>query len=104
MYSESICTSSELLSLPKIGFNSCVILGNFSWRRKDIRIFSKKICCSAQPSQGPPPAWPGRAVAEPGHKTWDGQKPIAIVGSTGSIGTQVIIMIFSMKELTSETS
>ncbi|XP_057517697.1 1-deoxy-D-xylulose 5-phosphate reductoisomerase, chloroplastic [Amaranthus tricolor] len=67
--------------------------GNFSWRRKDIRIFSKKICCSAQPSQGPPPAWPGRAVAEPGHKTWDGQKPIAIVGSTGSIGTQTLDIV-----------
>ena len=39
--------------------------------------------------QGPPPAWPGRAVAEPGRKSWDGPKPISIVGSTGSIGTQV---------------
>lgn len=39
--------------------------------------------------QAPPPAWPGRAVAEPGRRLWDGPKPISIVGSTGSIGTQV---------------
>jgi len=39
--------------------------------------------------QAPPPAWPGRAVAEPGRRSWDGPKPISIVGSTGSIGTQV---------------
>jgi hypothetical protein len=41
--------------------------------------------------QAPPPAWPGRAVIEPGRKSWDGPKPISIVGSTGSIGTQVKI-------------
>lgn len=37
----------------------------------------------------PPPAWPGRAVPEETRKTWEGPKPISIVGSTGSIGTQV---------------
>ena len=56
-------------------------------KRKDNGVvYGKRINCSAQP---PPPAWPGRAVAEPGRKTWDGPKPISVVGSTGSIGTQV---------------
>lgn len=48
-------------------------------------ISGKRVQCSVQ---APPPAWPGRAVAE-ARKTWDGPKPISIVGSTGSIGTQV---------------
>ncbi|KAG6505042.1 hypothetical protein ZIOFF_037390 [Zingiber officinale] len=43
--------------------------------------------------QGPPPAWPGQAVAEPGRKSWDGPKPISIVGSTGSIGTQTLDIV-----------
>lgn len=43
--------------------------------------------------QAPPPAWPGRAVAEPGRRSLDGPKPISIVGSTGSIGTQVTRLI-----------
>ena len=38
---------------------------------------------------GPPPAWPGRATVEEGRKSWDGPKPISLIGSTGSIGTQV---------------
>ncbi|XP_078431064.1 1-deoxy-D-xylulose 5-phosphate reductoisomerase [Wolffia australiana] len=52
---------------------------------------SGRASCSAQ--QGPPPAWPGRAVAEPGHHVWDGPKPISIVGSTGSIGTQTLDIV-----------
>jgi len=43
--------------------------------------------------QAPPPAWPGRAVAEPGQRSWDGPKPISIVGSTGSIGTQTLDIV-----------
>lgn len=35
-----------------------------------------------------PPAWPGRAVPEAAKKR-DGPKPISLIGSTGSIGTQV---------------
>lgn len=62
--------------------------GGLSWKRKDCRAtYGRRVQCSAQPQ--PPPAWPGRAYPEPGRKTWDGPKPISIVGSTGSIGTQV---------------
>ncbi|KAF9625538.1 hypothetical protein IFM89_023849 [Coptis chinensis] len=39
------------------------------------------------------PAWPGRAVAEQGRKVLDGPKPISIVGSTGSIGTQTLDIV-----------
>ncbi|PWZ32257.1 1-deoxy-D-xylulose 5-phosphate reductoisomerase, chloroplastic [Zea mays] len=61
---------------------------DFTFQRKGKRAISlRRTCCSMQ--QAPPPAWPGRAVAEPGRRSWDGPKPISIVGSTGSIGTQV---------------
>lgn len=64
---------------------------DFSYKRRERRtISSKRTCCSIQ--QNPPPAWPGRAVPEPGRKSWDGPKPLSIVGSTGSIGTQVQIV------------
>lgn len=56
------------------------------WREKAVG-WSRRACCSMQ--QGPPPAWPGRAVVELGRRSWEGPKPIAILGSTGSIGTQV---------------
>ncbi|KAK4843723.1 hypothetical protein QYF36_011823 [Acer negundo] len=65
--------------------------GKCSWRRKDSGITVGRIVrCSAQP---PPPAWPGRAVPEQVQKTWDGPKPISIVGSTGSIGTQTLDIV-----------
>lgn len=53
--------------------------------------YSKRACCSFH--QAPPPAWPGRAVVEEGRKSWDGPKPISIVGSTGSIGTQTLDIV-----------
>ncbi|XP_026441824.1 1-deoxy-D-xylulose 5-phosphate reductoisomerase, chloroplastic-like [Papaver somniferum] len=56
-------------------------------KRKEI---GKGARCS---SQSPPPAWPGCAVTEPGRKVWDGPKPISIVGSTGSIGTQTLDIV-----------
>lgn len=64
--------------------------GGLSWKRKDCIQTFGRIRCSAQ---SPPPAWPGRAVVEPDYKPWDGQKPISIVGSTGSIGTQTLDIV-----------
>ncbi|KAF5961911.1 hypothetical protein HYC85_003120 [Camellia sinensis] len=65
--------------------------GGFALKRKDYgATFGKRIHCSAQQ---PPPAWPGRAVVEPDRKSWDGPKPISIVGSTGSIGTQTLDIV-----------
>ncbi|CAK9164268.1 unnamed protein product [Ilex paraguariensis] len=62
-------------------------MGGFALKRKaNGVVYGKRIHCSAQL---PPPAWPGRAVVEPHRKTFDGPKPISIVGSTGSVGTQV---------------
>ncbi|KAJ8553777.1 hypothetical protein K7X08_024455 [Anisodus acutangulus] len=60
-------------------------------RKESSGTFAKRVQCSAQPP--PPPAWPGRAVAEPGRQSWDGPKPISIVGSTGSIGTQTLDIV-----------
>ncbi|XP_042395312.1 1-deoxy-D-xylulose 5-phosphate reductoisomerase, chloroplastic-like [Zingiber officinale] len=60
-------------------------------KQKGATIQFWRACCSMQ--QGPPPAWPGQAVAEPGRKSWDGPKPISIVGSTGSIGTQTLDIV-----------
>ncbi|KAL6524462.1 hypothetical protein OROHE_016133 [Orobanche hederae] len=65
--------------------------GGFALKRKENECTaSQKIRCSAQP---PPPAWPGRAVVEPSRKSWDGPKPISVVGSTGSIGTQTLDIV-----------
>eukprot|EP01023_Acetabularia_acetabulum_P058770 TRINITY_DN698_c0_g1_i2.p1 TRINITY_DN698_c0_g1~~TRINITY_DN698_c0_g1_i2.p1 ORF type:complete len:491 (-),score=91.47 TRINITY_DN698_c0_g1_i2:528-1874(-) len=38
----------------------------------------------------PPPAWPGSAQIPTGYKNRDTPKPISILGSTGSIGTQTL--------------
>ncbi|KAL8465403.1 hypothetical protein ACS0TY_034782 [Phlomoides rotata] len=66
--------------------------GGLPLKRKEYRCtVAKRVHCSAQPP--PPPAWPGRAVVEPGRKTWDGPKPISIIGSTGSIGTQTLDIV-----------
>ncbi|KAL6493552.1 hypothetical protein OROGR_032331 [Orobanche gracilis] len=59
-------------------------------RKENETAASQKIHCSAQP---PPPAWPGRAVVEPSRKSWDCPKPISVVGSTGSIGTQTLDIV-----------
>ncbi|KAL6497469.1 hypothetical protein OROGR_029398 [Orobanche gracilis] len=65
--------------------------GGFALKRKENEsTVSQKIRCSAQP---PPPAWPGRAVVESNRKSWDGPKPISVVGSTGSIGTQTLDIV-----------
>ncbi|KAJ7515914.1 hypothetical protein O6H91_22G034400 [Diphasiastrum complanatum] len=49
----------------------------------------KGVSCSL--ASPPPPAWPGRAtVVGSRKKTWDGPKPISLIGSTGSIGTQTL--------------
>ncbi|KAL6006985.1 hypothetical protein ACLOJK_032481 [Asimina triloba] len=65
--------------------------GGFVLKRRDCgRAFARGARCSAE---APPPAWPGRAVAESGQKAWDGPKPISIVGSTGSIGTQTLDIV-----------
>ncbi|XP_008787962.1 1-deoxy-D-xylulose 5-phosphate reductoisomerase, chloroplastic [Phoenix dactylifera] len=63
----------------------------FPWKMKNHTGSCRRICCSMQ--QAPPPAWPGRAVAGSGRKSWDGPKPISIVGSTGSIGTQTLDIV-----------
>ncbi|KAG4118212.1 hypothetical protein ERO13_D11G000832v2 [Gossypium hirsutum] len=67
----------------------------FVWKRKGYgtaigRI--RRLQCSGQ-APHPPPAWPGLAFPHPGRKTWDGPKPISIVGSTGSIGSQTLDII-----------
>nr|ARA73613.1 1-deoxy-D-xylulose-5-phosphate reductoisomerase [Lepidium apetalum] len=64
-------------------------------RRNQGKDFAKGVKCSVkvEQQQSPPPAWPGRAVPEPPRQTWDGPKPISIVGSTGSIGTQTLDIV-----------
>ncbi|XP_077253656.1 1-deoxy-D-xylulose 5-phosphate reductoisomerase, chloroplastic-like [Tasmannia lanceolata] len=71
-------------TLPKLN-------GGFGMKRKENALtLVRRARCSAQV---PPPAWPGRAVLEPGRKVWDGPKPISVVGSTGSIGTQTLDIV-----------
>uniref|UniRef100_A0A7N0VFA2 1-deoxy-D-xylulose-5-phosphate reductoisomerase n=1 Tax=Kalanchoe fedtschenkoi TaxID=63787 RepID=A0A7N0VFA2_KALFE len=65
--------------------------GGFVVKRKDLGAWNgRRINCSAQ---APPSAWPGRAVPELAAKKWDGPKPISVVGSTGSIGTQTLDIV-----------
>lgn len=65
--------------------------GGFAFKRKESRCtVAQRVHCSAQT---PPPAWPGRAVPETGRKTWEGPKPISVIGSTGSIGTQTLDIV-----------
>ncbi|KAJ9568251.1 hypothetical protein OSB04_004217 [Centaurea solstitialis] len=66
--------------------------GGFCFKRKDVKFtIGKGVRCSAAPA--PPPAWPGTALVDPGVKNWEGPKPISIVGSTGSIGTQTLDIV-----------
>nr|CAF22092.1 1-deoxy-D-xylulose 5-phosphate reductoisomerase [Linum usitatissimum] len=67
--------------------------GGFSVKKKSSALSLRRIQCSVQQSQQPPSAWPGTAIPEPGRKIWDGPKPISIVGSTGSIGTQTLDIV-----------
>ncbi|KAF7825848.1 1-deoxy-D-xylulose 5-phosphate reductoisomerase, chloroplastic-like [Senna tora] len=43
--------------------------------------------------QSPPPAWPGRAIPDFETQKWNPPKPITILGSTGSIGTQTLNIV-----------
>nr|ABC74566.1 1-deoxy-D-xylulose-5-phosphate reductoisomerase [Picrorhiza kurrooa] len=95
----NLLSPSEIKSLSflessksKSNFNSFKLQGGFSLKRKENgRTAALRVQCSA--SAQPPPAWPGRAVANSGHKSWEGPKPISIVGSTGSIGTQTLDIV-----------
>ncbi|BBN18277.1 1-deoxy-D-xylulose-5-phosphate reductoisomerase [Marchantia polymorpha subsp. ruderalis] len=60
--------------------------------RKSVQVSKtvKGVRCSAT---GPPPAWPGRAVYEGVKQSFDGPKPISLIGSTGSIGTQTLDIV-----------
>nr|KJB37090.1 hypothetical protein B456_006G189200 [Gossypium raimondii] len=84
--------SISFLGSTKSSSFSKLFPGGFVLKKDCGTTFGRKVQCSAQAPQ-PPPAWPGRAFPDPGHKTWDGPKPISIVGSTGSIGTQTLDIV-----------
>jgi hypothetical protein len=76
-------------------FAGCRLQGQHSKRGVaafEMKVSTQSVRCSvhgsSSSSNGPPPAWPGRAVAEEVVKR-NGPKPISLIGSTGSIGTQV---------------
>ncbi|XP_019435386.1 PREDICTED: 1-deoxy-D-xylulose 5-phosphate reductoisomerase, chloroplastic-like isoform X2 [Lupinus angustifolius] len=57
-------------------------------KRKDYENgIERRVYCSIQP------AWAGTAIPDPNLKIWDGPKPITILGSTGSIGTQTLNIV-----------
>ncbi|KAF4362397.1 hypothetical protein F8388_012189 [Cannabis sativa] len=65
--------------------------GGITLHRKDCRVpLRRRVHCSLQQ---PPPAWPGRAIPEQDLCNWNVPKPISIIGSTGSIGTQTLDIV-----------
>ncbi|CAL0305999.1 unnamed protein product [Lupinus luteus] len=60
-------------------------------KRKDYNNgVERRVYCSIQ---SPEPAWPGTAIPDPNIKIWDQPKPITVLGSTGSIGTQTLNIV-----------
>ncbi|CAM6101234.1 unnamed protein product [Calypogeia fissa] len=78
-------------------FAACKLEGAVpgSWRKSLRASSSSTVARGVQCStgNGPPPAWPGRAVYEGKKKTYEGPKPISLIGSTGSIGTQTLDIV-----------
>nr|AER00470.1 1-deoxy-D-xylulose-5-phosphate reductoisomerase [Tanacetum parthenium] len=81
---------TSFLDTTKSNTNLFKLQGGVSLKRKDSKV--KGIQCPAAAST-PPPAWPGTALVQPGTKNWSGPKPISIIGSTGSIGTQTLDIV-----------
>nr|QBB78631.1 1-deoxy-D-xylulose-5-phosphate reductoisomerase [Artemisia argyi] len=81
---------TSFLDTTKSNTNLFKLQGGVSVKRKDSKV--NGIQCSAAAST-PPPAWPGTALVQPGTKNWSGPKPISIIGSTGSIGTQTLDIV-----------
>lgn len=86
----------------ELGFTSSSVAGlslKSSSPSCNVKSISKSIGSSRRPrvvassSVDVPPAWPGRAVAPTKEKTWEGPKPISLIGSTGSIGTQTLDIV-----------
>jgi hypothetical protein len=80
-------------------FAGCRLQGQHSKRGVaafEMKVSTQSVRCSvhgsSSSSNGPPPAWPGRAVAEEVVKR-NGPKPISLIGSTGSIGTQTLDIV-----------
>jgi 1-deoxy-D-xylulose-5-phosphate reductoisomerase len=79
-------------------FAGCRLQGQHSKKGAaafEMKVSTQSVQCSvhgSSSSNGPPPAWPGRAVAEEVVKR-NGPKPISLIGSTGSIGTQTLDIV-----------
>ncbi|KAL9326507.1 hypothetical protein ACSQ67_007152 [Phaseolus vulgaris] len=89
----NISSPAEVKSLFSLIPSSLIV----SQQNSQVALLLKKECgrrvsCSVK-APPPPPAWPGRAFPEQVGKTWEGPKPISIVGSTGSIGTQTLDIV-----------
>ncbi|GJW75789.1 1-deoxy-D-xylulose-5-phosphate reductoisomerase, partial [Tanacetum coccineum] len=81
---------TSFLDTTKANTNLFKLQGRLSLKRKDSKL--NGIQCSAAASM-PPPTWRGTALVQLGTKNWSGPKPISIIGSTGSIGTQTLDIV-----------
>ncbi|CAH9102069.1 unnamed protein product [Cuscuta europaea] len=84
------CVSAHTLTRFCLSSSSGICCEASIKRTKGSGNFGKRVECVIKTS---PPAWPGSAVAEHIPKSWDGPKPISILGSTGSIGTQTLDIV-----------
>eukprot|EP00271_Cylindrocystis_brebissonii_P007244 TRINITY_DN2055_c0_g1_i1.p1 TRINITY_DN2055_c0_g1~~TRINITY_DN2055_c0_g1_i1.p1 ORF type:complete len:500 (+),score=81.68 TRINITY_DN2055_c0_g1_i1:166-1665(+) len=88
--SVSFASTSSTFRGSQIAGSSCGSLPHVTSRTATKR--TAGVLCMAA-SESVPPAWPGRAVPPPDTFQWEGPKPISLVGSTGSIGTQTLSIV-----------
>lgn len=89
-------TSSRSLHLPKLfsgksSFAGVKLSGSCSQRRPSAS--QKRTGGTTCLANDVPSAWPGRVTPPTNPRTWEGPKPISLVGSTGSIGTQTLDIV-----------
>ncbi|KAG6541982.1 hypothetical protein Mapa_016619 [Marchantia paleacea] len=84
-------TERSLRASDMPSFAGTKLAGACTWGKSSrVSTAVKGVQCSAN---GPPPAWPGRAVDDGVKKNFTGPKPISLIGSTGSIGTQTLDIV-----------
>jgi 1-deoxy-D-xylulose-5-phosphate reductoisomerase len=96
--SGTVSLESGIRAIKDVGM-SAMDMSSFSGCRLQVKGSKKPASLTVKSTSGVrcmgaevPPAWPGRAVVED-VKIRNGPKPISLIGSTGSIGTQTLDIV-----------